>query len=351
PTEDDLTREGIAMALDVSLAQSEEAMEQIRERFAATKRSITPANEVQALLPLGTEPIRNRLGTAPGIGKRFTNGGSLWVLPGVPRELKEMLKEEVLPSLRNHPLAQPVPLRRSVMVCGMPESELGAAIKDLMARGRNPSIGSYPRTAMVQLLLEAVDKSDGTSAEVLLERDVRAIKSRLPAGTAYDGDAPLEIEVAKLLLRTGSTLAIAESLTAGRASDLLARTPGISACLLAGFATYSNASKIQVLGVSPAIIEDYGAVSAPCAKSMAEGAKHLTGARFALSSTGIAGPGGGTTDKPVGTVYLGLSDDGGTVVKHLLIPGDREQVRERATTALLNLLRLRLLSDLAATGV
>jgi nicotinamide-nucleotide amidase len=154
--------------------------------------------------------------------------------------------------------------------------------------------------------------------------------------------------VAELLLSSHTTIAIAESLTAGRASDLLASVPGISRCLLAGVASYSNDAKVEFLGVPQHVLDDHGAVSEACAMAMADGVRKRTGATIGISSTGVAGPGGGSLEKPVGTVYIALSDERRTQALRLHLLGDREQIRDRATTALLNLARLYLLKTTGA---
>jgi nicotinamide-nucleotide amidase len=207
-----------------------------------------------------------------------------------------------------------------------------------MARGRNPSCGSYPGTAHIRLVFEATDTAEAAAA-ALLDADVAEVRRRLAHHVVTEGDEDLPGVVASLLLASGRTLAVAESLTGGRVSDLLVATPGISRCFLAGFATYANQAKIDVLGVSPATLQAHGAVSEECAREMAEGARRVAGSDLALSTTGIAGPTGATPDKPVGTVFIALATGAATTVRHLRIPGDRPQVRERAAAAALDLLR------------
>lgn len=340
PTEDDLTRAGVARALGVGLVSTPETEALVREYFERSGRTMTDANRVQALLPAGTRPIVNARGTAPGIWHE-ADGRILAVLPGVPHELRGMMEEEVLPRLRSHPARGAAPRVRRLTIAGIGESDMGARIRDLMARGRNPAVGSYPATGEIQLVIEA-EAAAPEAADRLLDADEAEIRNRLGGHVVAEGGLSIAEAVGRRLLELRTTLATAESITGGRVTDLLVAIPGISAVLQGGIVAYSDAVKRSVLGVPEAVFAEVGAVSERCAAAMAEGARQLTGADVAVSTTGIAGPTGAVPGKPVGTVVAAVADARGTLTERRQIPGDRLQVRERAAVLALDLLRRRL---------
>ncbi|MEE2713898.1 MAG: CinA family nicotinamide mononucleotide deamidase-related protein [Planctomycetota bacterium] len=331
PTADDLTRHGLAAALDVRCELHEGAVAQIRAMFEAAGRELSPANLEQANLPVGSTPLHNAVGSAPGI-RADLDGALLLLLPGVPRELKEMTHQQVIPLLREHPACGEVFVRESVTVAGVPESEAGRILEDLMQRGRDPSVGSYPGVAHLVLVVEG---SDATAVAA----DVAEIRARLADAVVCVGERTLHEVVVGALMATGTTVAVAESLTGGRIADLLVSVPGASSVFRAGFATYANEMKADVLGVRPETLDVHGAVSELCAREMAEGARRVAGADIALATTGIAGPTGAVPGKPVGTVFVALASEDGTDVRRLRLVGDRVQIRERAAAAALDLLR------------
>lgn len=334
PTADDLTRHGLAEALGVRCERHEGAVAQIRAMFERAGRELTPANLEQANLPAGSTPLHNEWGSAPGIRAELA-GALLLALPGVPRELKKMTAARVLPLLAEHPARGESPARRSVTVVGMPESEAGSLLEDLMERGRDPSVGSYPGVAQLVLVIEGSDAA-------AVSRDLEAIKARLGDAVVGEGDCSLQAVVTELLIATGTTIAVAESLTGGRIADLLVSVPGASSVFKAGFVAYANEMKADVLGVRSETLDAHGAVSEPCAREMAEGARRVAGADVALATTGIAGPTGAVSGKPVGTVFIALASADGTDVRRFRLVGDRMQIRERAAAAALDLLRKRL---------
>ncbi len=331
PTPDDLTRHGVARAMEVDCVRSDEAVSQIQELFERSGRKATAANMVQADIPCGCRPLHNRWGTAPGIHGAL-KGAQVFVLPGVPREMKHMTEACVLPVLAEHPEKEGALVRRSLTVVGVSESVAGERIAQLMRRGRDPSVGSYPGVAHLVLVVESRD------AEAV-EEDVRAIKAAFGDAVICDQGAPLHEVVARALMAQDVTLAVAESLTGGRISDLLISVPGVSAVFQAGLVTYSDASKQALLGVRGETLAEHGAVSEVCAREMAEGVRGRAGAQVGLATTGIAGPTGAVPGKPIGTVFVALSSDSGTEVRRLSLLGDRTQIRERAAVAALDMLR------------
>ncbi|NRA96668.1 MAG: competence/damage-inducible protein A [Planctomycetes bacterium] len=342
PTADDLTRHGVAEALGVSCMRHQEAVAQMTALFERAGRELSSTNLEQGDLPEGSTPLHNEWGSAPGI-RADLDGALILVLPGVPRELKKMTRARVLPLLEEHPARGEVLVRESVTVVGIPESEAGRILEDLMQRGRDPSVGSYPGVAHLVLVVEG---SDGAA----VSKDVAEIRDRLGDAVVCVGERALHEVVAGMLIATETTIAVAESLTGGRIADLLVSIPGASSVFKAGFATYADEAKTDVLGVRPETLDAHGAVSEPCAREMAEGARRVAGADVALATTGIAGPTGAVPGKPVGTVFIALASADGTDVRRLRLIGDRMQIRERAAAAALDLLRKRLSRSGFAAG-
>ena len=336
PTGDDVTRLGMARALGVSLVRNPAALASIAELFESRGRKLPERDAVQAELPEGAGHLPNRIGTAPGVvwedGTRL-----LFALPGVPVEMKALWKEGVAPFLEDHPAKGPHPVVAELTLSGIPESEVGEILGDLLRPGRNPSIGSYPRSADVVLSLEALGQSEG-EAQSLIDRDIEEIEERLSGFVLCRERTTIQKVVAELLMQTGRTLAVAESLSGGRIADRIVDTPGVSAVFLGGVAAYANRAKIDLLQVRPATLEEHGAVSEACALEMALGVRSALGADIGISTTGIAGPGGATEGKAVGTVFLGFSTPERSFAKRLSLVGDREMIRERTAQRAFDLL-------------
>lgn len=335
PTPDDLTRFGIAEALGVEVREDAQARQWLEEQFAARGRQLDEGNAVQVALPLGCRPIRNTRGTACGILHEAADGGILLVTPGVPIEMKTMLEQGLAPLLAAHPARGPRPAVGKVTLSGMPESKVGEVVGDLMARGRDPVVGCYPRISG-QVLIVRSWREDGEAA---VEADLRTIEERLGPAVVARGEVTIAEVVVESLRAAGRTVAFAESLTGGRTTDLLCAVPGASAVLLAGLATYANSAKVDLLGVSEETLRTDGAVSETCARQMALGARERAGSDVAVSMTGIAGPSGGSADKPVGLVWFGLADATETRAWRRVIPGARPEIRERAAQTALDLVR------------
>ena len=340
PTLDDLTRDGLADAMAAPLEESADARAHLEVWATARAKPLSPSNLRQALLPRGSTAIPNPVGTAVGIAARLGRA-TVFCMPGVPGEMSRMLADHVVPELARAAPGR-VSVVRTVRTFGLPESVVGDRLADLMAPRRRPHVGTAVHGGMIDIHIYAV----GTPAEVgpLLDADVRTVRERLGHTVFTEGDDRMEDAVASLLAGRRATVAVAESCTGGLIAAKLVNVPGISDFLLEGVVAYSNESKVRTLGVPADLIQSHGAVSEPVVRAMAEGIRRQSGADYALAVTGIAGPGGGTPDKPVGTVWFALADAAGTQAVREVVTGDRALVRERAANCALNMLRLRLLA-------
>ena len=353
PTPDDLTRAAVARVLGVEMVEDAEAVAHIEAMFARWQRVMPLTNRVQALVPAGCSAIANPCGTAPGL---WYQHGERWLaaLPGVPREMRAMFEASVQPHVEAMAKGR---VCRSVCVrtFGWPESKIAEALGEMMARDRQPRVGTTAAGAQIGVRILAVG-GDAEEAEAALAGDVAEVQCRLGEIIYGQDDETLATAVAKLLLRADgsarATVATAESCTGGLVAKRLTDVPGSSAYFLRGYVTYANAAKIEQLGVPAEVIDAHGAVSEPVARAMAEGCRRMAGTDYALASTGIAGPGGGTADKPVGLVYIALAGAGGTQARRLLLGEHltRGEVRDRAAKCALDLLRLELRCRAAEPG-
>lgn len=337
PTRDDLTRDGLARALGVELEEDPEAVEKIAGFFRRIGRKMAASNRIQALRPHGSRFLDNRRGTAPGLAAEL-DGVPIYVLPGVPPEMRLMLEEQVLPELdaRFGP-GQP-PARIKVRAHGLAESVAGDRIADLMGDQQQVAIGITVSDGLLTVSLTA-RQDDPLAGRILVEEKATQVEQRLGRAVFGRDDATLQQTVVQQLVAKGHRLAIAESCTGGLVSRLVTDVAGSSAVFLEGQVTYSNEAKMRRLGVPADLLEHHGAVSAEVAAAMAAGAAAQAGVEAAISTTGIAGPGGGTEAKPVGLVYLGLSLDGRCATRKVILSGDREMIRMRAARCALDLLR------------
>lgn len=360
PTADDLTREALCRLAGRPPVMDETSLGQIMARFRRMGRMMPPENRVQAIFPEGSRPLANSTGTAPGVHVTIdpgTAGGrrsDIFAMPGVPREMTVMWAEQVLPALDALPARRAASgaamVIRMLNCFGAGESVLGEAIKPLMTRGRNPNVGTNVKDLVVRIRVTARGATP-EEARTLADRDVAEVRGRLAAiGPVVFGegdDAALETAVGALLAETGRSVAVAEGVTGGMLGAMLTNVPGMSAHFRLGITAYGNAEKVRLLGVSEDAIREHGAVSTTVAEAMAVAARVRGGADFGLAITGIAGPGGGTAERPVGTCVVALADAAGAGGKVVTLLGDRDQVRDRACKHALNLLRLKLL-DVAA---
>ncbi len=346
PTADDLTRHALAAAMGVDLVLHPPSVDRIREFFDRRGRAMPEANTVQAMFPAGATPIENTCGTAPGIRARL-HRADVFVMPGVPREMKEMFTRDVLPALAAR-TGGAVLLARTINTYGAGESDVGERIRDLMQRGRNPTVGTTAQQTIIGIRIHAFGPTR-EEARRLLDADAAEVRRRLGDLVFGEDDETLAHAVAKLLFERKQTVATAESCTGGLIAKSLTDIPGSSEYFRNGFVTYSNESKTRFIQVPEDLIVRHGAVSRPVASAMAENTRRISRTDYAISATGIAGPGGGTPDKPVGLVYFGLAHAGGCDVHERRFGSEmtREEIRDRACKFALNLLRLKLLETMS----
>ncbi len=337
PTEDDLTSECVAGVLGVPLELDEPSLRAIEERFRRFGRSMTPNNAKQARFPRGAEVIPNRFGTAPGFAVRVGRA-EVVCLPGVPVEFKGLAEEWLLPHIAAR-LGE-VPATRLVKLFGVPESHADHTMRAVMDDPANAGVRFGYRAHWPEVHLKwAVPGPDAAARAERIAAAVRALFGDAIWGEGKD-ELP-DLVVARLAAR-GDRVAVAESCTGGLVAELLTRVPGASAVLDLGVVAYANVMKERVVGVPAAVLAAHGAVSEAVARALAAGVRAAAGATFGIGITGIAGPTGGTPEKPVGTVHLALAGPRGTEHLHRLYRGDRERVRRQAAYEALNLLRIAL---------
>jgi nicotinamide-nucleotide amidase len=323
PTSDDLTREAIAELLGLGLTERAEIRTDISDRFQRLRKTPPDSVYVQAMVPEGAEILPNDFGTAPGLAIRSPKTDSwLLMLPGPPRELQPMVDRYLLPFLRDRKPITEGFAGAGFKVSGLGESRVQDALTPQLEEqiSRGLAIAYCARIGEVDLRFTA----RGAEAESLVEHARNKALHLLGEWIFTDDEEELENVIVRLLTERNETLAIAESCTGGFISNRITNAPGASAVLLAGAVTYSNASKVALLGVSSETLDQHGAVSEDIAREMAEGARRITGADYALSTTGIAGPSGGSEAKPVGTVFIGLAGPAGTIVTQSHNAFDRE---------------------------
>lgn len=336
PTEDDLTKEVAAKVCGRELGADDRTMERIAEYFATRDIIPTDNNWKQAMVPEGAIVLDNDNGTAPGIIIE-TSECKVILLPGPPGELIPMFEEKVLPYLDE--LTPGVICSQTVKICGLSESGVEDAIADMIANQTNPTIATYAKTGEVHVRVTA-SAEDKKKAAKLIKPVVKELKARFGADIyTTDENITLEKAVVDLLLANKLTVSCAESCTGGMLSARLINVPGVSDVYKSGFVTYSNKAKRKILGVKKATLQKHGAVSSQTAKEMVKGAALVSQADVAVALTGVAGPDGGTKEKPVGLVYIACSVKGNVTVEEFRFKGNREKVREAATSAALRLMR------------
>lgn len=343
PTSDDRTRELIAAMLDRPLHEDAEIVRHIEGFFHGRGRTMPESVRVQALVPEGARVITNEFGTAPGLAMTVAgrpepeSTAHLVMLPGPPRELRPMFDRHVLPWLESEVFVPVEFACRTLRSTGIGESRVEEKIKErlpnLFVRGLE--IGYCARTGEVDVRLIA----RGAGASELVDEAVCELDALFGGSIYGQDDDLLEEIIVRTLSEAGKTLAVAESCTGGLLAHRLTNIPGASKVLMTGLVTYSNEAKKGVLGVASETLERHGAVSEETAREMAEGARRVGGTDYALAVTGIAGPTGGTDEKPVGTVYIGIASDGGTTVMKCFNPVERESFKYMTSQQAFEILR------------
>ncbi|MFO0890393.1 MAG: competence/damage-inducible protein A [Isosphaeraceae bacterium] len=342
PTQDDLTRDALARVAGVPLKEDPASLEAVRALFARRNRPMAERNRVQALFPEGSVPLPNPVGTAPGIWIEF-GGTPLAALPGIPSEMRVMFRDQVVPRLRARHAISRVLVPRKINLFGRGESDIEADAMDLTARGHVPEVGITAHEATISFRIIG---EGSTETEAILQTEPAAAIIRERFGELVLGEGTTDVPEAVVaeLVRTGTTLAVAESCTGGFLSHLITAIPGVSPYFLGCVISYSNESKTELLDVPDALLRAHGAVSPEVAAAMAAGARARLGADVAISTTGVAGPTGGSIEKPVGLVYLGLATAAGTQTRRLDIGPEqpRDIIIRRASKMALNWVRLTL---------
>jgi len=341
PTSDDITREMVADLLGLELRQSSELMASLRQRLRVRGIKWTPGIARQADVHAGAEVLPNQNGSAPGLYLRANinpqiQSPHLFLLPGPPRELQPMSRAFVMPILRSIVPDSAVIERRLYKIANKGESLVEEAIGDRVLAIPGVELGYCARPGEVDVRIVG-------KAEAIEEADA-IIRSTLGPSIFSAADESLEEVIVKLLAQRNQTLAVAESCTGGLLAHRITNVPGASAIFLASYVCYANQAKIGMLDVDPQLIEKHGAVSEQVARALAEHARACAKADYALATTGVAGPSGGSPEKPVGTAYVALAASGETIPKKFFFPTDRETFKQIAAQAALELLRRNLIA-------
>ena len=342
PTSDDVTREMVADLLGLELRQSSQLLASLRQKLQARGIKWTPGIARQADVHVGAEVLSNQNGSAPGLYLRANinpeiQSPHLFLLPGPPRELQPMFRAFVIPILRSIVPDSDLIERRLYKIANKGESLVEEAIGDRVLAIPGVELGYCARPGEVDVRI--VGKANA------IEQADAIIRSKLGPSIFSAADESLEEVIVKLLAQRNQTLAVAESCTGGLLADRITNVPGASAVFLAGYVCYANQAKIGMLNVDPQLIEKHGAVSEQVACVLAEHARAGAKSDYALATTGVAGPSGGSLEKPVGTVYVALATSGETIAKKFFFPTDRETFKQIATQAALELLRRNLIKE------
>lgn len=338
PTSDDITKPSIAAVFGKELVMSEKAMESVKRRLAEFGKKVSGSNLSQAMIPEGSDVLINRFGTAPGICIRHDNK-ILFALPGVPNEMKSLLDEQILPILKAEGKRKFV-VTRHIFTTGEPESKIGENVSEIDFDA-SVKIGFYPNFLGIAIHLAVEAESEEKARETLDNAAEKICHTLGEAVYSTNGDQ-LEEVVGNLLRNAGFTISLAESCTGGLLGNRLTDVSGSSDYFVGGVVAYSNSIKNRILGVPEEVLENFGAVSEPCAKAMAEGVRRVYQTDISISITGIAGPKGGTPEKPVGTVFIALNAENYTECNRFNFGKNnpRLKIKARSAQAALNMIRL-----------
>ncbi len=343
PTPDDLTRQAIAQVTNRALQTVPAAEQQLRDFFAKRHRKVSSNNLRQCQVPRGGQLLGNSAGTAPGLLIEH-EGCTLIAVPGPPPEMRPMMTDHVMPYLREK-LAQQQQsslFTRMLRTTDIGESDLAQQLEDILADQSDPALALYASPGEVRIRMHTKAPSQQEANKKLGDLE-NSIRQRLGEHVYGTDDETMEVAVGRVLVAAGATLAVAESCTGGLIASRITDVSGSSRYFQGAYVTYSNELKQQLLGVPAEVIQQHGAVSEECAQAMAEGARQGSGADYALAVTGVAGPDGGTSQKPVGRVYIAVADEQGTICQQFDWPGTRSQFKQRTSQMALNMLRKRVL--------
>lgn len=335
PTPDDLTKEVLSECMGEELVMDEESLEYIQNYFKEIGHKMSDNNKKQAMMPKNAVIMKNNNGTAPGaiIEK---NGKTAIMLPGPPNELQPMFKESVLPYLKDK--SEYILYSRVLQIFGIGEAMLASKLEDMMNKYENPTVAPYAKTAGVRLRITAKCKSEDEGKKLIepVEKEIKDILGDVVFGY---GEESIQEVLVKFLAEKQLHISAAESCTGGTFTGMITDVAGASGVLNESVVTYANSAKMKYLGVKEETLEKHGAVSEETAYEMAEGIRKASGADIGVGITGIAGPDGGSKEKPVGLVYVGVSSKNGTEVKRLTLKGNREKVRYQACINALDMAR------------
>lgn len=341
PTQDDLTKELGAKYFNKKMILHEPSLEWIKKYLDIKDEEALEANKKQAYFPEGATILPNEKGTAPG-AIISENNKTLIILPGPPKEMKAMFNNHVVKYLSD--MTGEVIKSKTLRIFGIGESLMAKKINDIIQNSTNPTVAPYAKDYEVTLRVTAKEKSE-EKCEALINPKCEEIKYILGEYIYGEGETSLDTVVAELLCKKKLSISTAESCTGGMVAATLISYPGISDVFKEGAVTYSNEAKMKRLGVKEETLNNFGAVSEETAREMAEGIAREAKTDIGISTTGIAGPGGGTEEKPVGLVYIGLCIKGNVIVEKFNFTGDREAVRKKATMNALNILRKELIRN------
>ena len=340
PTEDDITRKVVARVLERQLILNDEILARIQQRFKARGVEMPANNARQALVLTGSEILENKNGTAPGLwiaGDR----NQVILLPGPPSELKPMFENSCVPRL--HEMAGGVAIARCVFrTACLPESTLDARIAPIYSKYKNPETTLLAKPGQVDVRLTARGKNR-EEAERLLRELGEEIERELAEYIFARSEQSLEEVVGLYLMMKNATISVAESCTGGMLAQRLTSVPGSSRYFMSGVVCYSNESKMELAGIPPLLIEMQGAVSEEVARGLAEGIRARSGTTIGVGVTGIAGPGGGSAEKPVGTIHIAVASPAETQHRQFFFPGDREKIRWQTSQTALDMVRRELI--------
>lgn len=333
PTADDITVEAAARAFDRKLIRNEEVLSEIREFFERLGRPMSSSNEKQALIPEGATVLSNRVGTAPGIMAELGNA-VFFFLPGVPKELYQIFDDSIMPWLKDR--AHGTYAEKVLRCFGIPEALIDEKLRGADLSGCRLSF----RVSFPEVLLKIISRAENNgNAQISINKAADSIRKRLGNVVYAEGETTLAAAVGNLLKTRGLTVSVAESCTGGLIASMITDVAGASDWFERGVVAYSNQSKIEILGVAEKTIKEHGAVSKECAKAMAEGIRKISKASIGVAVTGIAGPGGATPEKPIGTVHIAMATSDGTQVESHCFARDRLWFKQLVAMTALDMIR------------